>query len=138
MPRSLLLLTLALCTALPAQTPEPSWEVLNARPTPTWFAEAKFGIFVHWGVYAVPSFSDTSTYSEWYQWWVKTGAHDGLERRFHEQKYGADFEYREFAPMLVLDELQLKDNHENTSCRVQTQMDRESVSDTLLSVHLNQ
>ena len=78
--------------------PPPTWEVLNARPTPEWFDQARFGIFVHWGVYSVPAFSDTSTYSEWYPWWVKTGAHDGLERRFHEENYGADFEYREFAP----------------------------------------
>ena len=76
-----------------------TWETLNARQSPEWFAEAKFGIFIHWGVYAVPSFSDTSTYSEWYQWWLKTNAHDGLERKFHERVYGKDFQYRQFAPM---------------------------------------
>ena len=76
-----------------------NWKSLNARQSPEWFADAKFGIFIHWGVYAVPSFCDTSTYSEWYLWWLKTNAHEGLERKFHERVYGKDFQYREFAPM---------------------------------------
>ena len=76
-----------------------NWGSLNARRSPEWFGDAKFGIFIHWGVYAVPSFCDTSTYSEWYQWWLKTNAHDGLERDFHERVYGKDFQYRQFAPM---------------------------------------
>ncbi len=85
--------------AVPAQDLDPSWESRNARATPGWFADAKFGIFIHWGVYSVPSFCDTSTYSEWYQHWLDTNAHDGLERRFHAANYGEDFEYREFAPL---------------------------------------
>ena len=78
---------------------QPTWESLNARSVPKWFSDDKFGIFIHWGVYAVPSYCDTSTYSEWYQHWVSTNAHDGLERKFHERVYGKDFEYRDFAPM---------------------------------------
>ena len=34
-----------------AQPYQPSWESLDARPTPAWFQDAKFGIFIHWGVY---------------------------------------------------------------------------------------
>ncbi len=78
---------------------EPTWESLNARQSPGWFQDAKFGIFIHWGVYSVPSYCHTSTYSEWYQWWVKTNAHNGLERKFHEENFGKDFLYRDFAPM---------------------------------------
>ena len=78
---------------------EPNWESLETHPTPEWFEDGKFGIFIHWGVYSVPSFCDTSTYSEWYQAWLDGNAHDGLEREFHEKNYGKDFEYREFAPM---------------------------------------
>lgn len=40
---------------------EPTWASLDARPLPTWFDEAKFGVFIHWGVFAVPSFG-----SEWF------------------------------------------------------------------------
>lgn len=40
---------------------EPDWESLDKRPLPTWYDDAKFGIFIHWGVYSVPSFG-----SEWF------------------------------------------------------------------------
>ena len=37
---------------------------------PKWFEDAKFGIFIHWGVYSVPSFT-----SEWYaRWMYKEGS----------------------------------------------------------------
>lgn len=46
---------------------DPTWESLDSRPLPTWFDEAKFGIFIHWGVFSVPSFG-----SEWF-WWGGSG-----------------------------------------------------------------
>ncbi len=78
---------------------EPNWESLAQHPTPQWFSDAKFGIFIHWGVYSVPAFCDTSTYSEWYQWWLDTNSHGGKVRDFHHRVYGEDFEYRQFAPL---------------------------------------
>ncbi len=38
-----------------------SWESLAKYQVPEWYLDAKFGIFIHWGVYAVPAFG-----SEWY------------------------------------------------------------------------
>lgn len=52
---------------------EAVWESLDSRPVPQWWQDAKFGIFVHWGVYAVPGYAPTDDnqryagYSEWYQ-----------------------------------------------------------------------
>ena len=37
---------------------EPKWESLDKRPCPQWFLDAKFGIFLHWGVYSVPAWGD--------------------------------------------------------------------------------
>ena len=37
------------------------WDSLLSHPAPEWFTKAKFGIFIHWGVYSVPAFG-----SEWY------------------------------------------------------------------------
>lgn len=34
-----------------------TWESLNSRPCPGWWKDAKFGIFVHWGVYSVPAYA---------------------------------------------------------------------------------
>jgi Alpha-L-fucosidase len=39
----------------------PNWDSLDLRPLPGWYDEAKVGIFLHWGVYSVPSFG-----SEWF------------------------------------------------------------------------
>ena len=49
---------------------EPTWESLDQRPTPQWFADAKFGIFIHWGVYSVPAWGPKGQYAEWY--WRRT------------------------------------------------------------------
>jgi alpha-L-fucosidase len=53
--------------SLQAQTFQPTWESLDQRPVPQWFRDAKFGIFIHWGVYSVPGWSSKGQYAEWYQ-----------------------------------------------------------------------
>jgi alpha-L-fucosidase len=35
---------------------EPTWESLEKYEIPTWHKDAKFGIFIHWGVYCVPAY----------------------------------------------------------------------------------
>ena len=49
----------------------PDWESLDKRPVPSWFEDAKFGIFIHWGLYSVPGWSPKGTYSEWYKYWLE-------------------------------------------------------------------
>ena len=39
----------------------PDWASLQSHKTPQWYADAKFGIFIHWGLYSIPAFG-----SEWY------------------------------------------------------------------------
>ncbi len=46
---------------IPAGPYQPNWDSLTKHPVPEWFRDAKFGIYTHWGVYAVPEFG-----SEWY------------------------------------------------------------------------
>lgn len=46
-----------------------SWKSIDARPVPKWYDEAKIGIYIHWGVYSVPSFG-----SEWF-WYRWKGKH---------------------------------------------------------------
>ena len=45
---------------------ENNWESLNKRPVPEWFSDAKFGIFIHWGLYSVPAYTRKGDYAEWY------------------------------------------------------------------------
>jgi alpha-L-fucosidase len=39
----------------------PSWSSLARFKVPDWYQDAKFGIFIHWGLYSVPAFDN-----EWY------------------------------------------------------------------------
>jgi len=87
-------------TSLTAQTRyEPKWESLDKRPAPEWFLDAKFGIFIHWGVYSVPSWGPPRQYAEWYWNGIRNKKPDNPWWQFHVKNYGADFEYHQFAPM---------------------------------------
>ncbi|KAK2585235.1 hypothetical protein KPH14_009937 [Odynerus spinipes] len=70
---------------------EPTWNSLDARPLPSWYDDAKFGIFIHWGVFSVPSFG-----SEWFwnNWKEETGT---KYRDFMRQRYPPNFTYQDFA-----------------------------------------
>jgi len=100
---SVCLLVIYMTTAgAQTQNYQPNWESLNSRPIPGWFEDAKFGIFIHWGVYSVPAYRPVSermyeTYAEWYQARVMNPGDPGYQ--FHVDNFGADFEYRQFAPM---------------------------------------
>ena len=42
---------------------------INTHQSPSWFRRAKFGIFIHWGVYSVPAYGSVApneSYAEWY------------------------------------------------------------------------
>ena len=83
------------------KTFEPTWKSLDSRAIPTWFQKAKFGIFIHWGVYSVPAWRKLSderfgSYAEWYYASVY-GNYKNNGDDFHERVYGKDYEYRNFA-----------------------------------------
>lgn len=44
---------------------EPTWDSLDTRPLPEWYDDAKVGIFIHWGVYSVPSFGTEWFWTNW-------------------------------------------------------------------------
>ena len=76
-----------------AQQYEPTWESLDSRPIPTWFNEAKFGIFIHWGVYAVPAAG-----SEWYPRNMYNTKSPLF--KYHKKTWGdqSEFGYKDFVP----------------------------------------
>ena len=78
-----------------AQPYEPNWKSLDSRPTPQWYKDAKFGIFIHWGLYSVPAWGPKGSYAEWYLNGINRG--DSLRLEYHKENYGADFPYRGFA-----------------------------------------
>ncbi len=76
---------------------EPNWESLEKRPAPEWFLDAKFGIFIHWGVYSVPAWTRKGGYAEWYYRGYRSEG--SMVSDFHRRVYGEDFKYEDFAPM---------------------------------------
>lgn len=73
---------------------ENNWESLNSRPVPEWFGEAKFGIFIHWGLYSVPAFTRKGDYAEWYR--MQLDDSNFPNKEFHENFYGKNFKYEDF------------------------------------------
>ncbi|MCK5731277.1 MAG: alpha-L-fucosidase [Draconibacterium sp.] len=88
-----------------SQKYENNWESINSRPIPEWFTDAKFGIFIHWGIYAVPAWAPANAdigvyakYSEWYWWRINEDSKAGkIFRDYHNKMYGEDFLYQDFA-----------------------------------------
>ena len=94
---------LFLPASLLAQKYDNTWESIDSRPIPGWFEDAKFGIFIHWGVYSVPAWRKIesaryASYAEWYYARVMYNTDNG-GKEFHSSNYGDDFEYRDFAPL---------------------------------------
>eukprot|EP00755_Sulcionema_specki_P032830 Sspe_Gene.99546::Locus_73179_Transcript_1_1_Confidence_1.000_Length_2081::g.99546::m.99546/K01206/FUCA; alpha-L-fucosidase len=95
-------------------TYKPSWDSLLMRPRPAWYDDAKFGIFIHWGVFSVPAYR-----TEWYwhnlrggKWGNVTASPQADTVNFHNQNFGCSgiepekypctgpkFDYADFAPM---------------------------------------
>jgi alpha-L-fucosidase len=86
MKKSLLPCLLFLALVSKAQIYQPTWESLDSRPVPDWYKDGKFGIFIHWGVYAVPGWSTKGNYAEWYQYGLQTT--DSARMKFHKAKFG--------------------------------------------------
>ena len=71
-----------------------NWENIAANyQCPDWFTDAKFGIFIHWGVYSVPAFGN-----EWYA--RNMYVQDSEEYKHHLQTFGkhTEFGYKDFIP----------------------------------------
>jgi alpha-L-fucosidase len=97
---------------MPPTRYDTTWESLDSRPNPGWFARDKIGIFIHWGVYSVPGFAMVypdkrygyGGHSCWY------GSHiSGLKplidseqaklQAFHRRCFGGDPSFEEIAPL---------------------------------------
>lgn len=70
----------------------PTWESLrDGYKVPGWFNEAKFGIFIHWGLYSIPARGN-----EWYERHMYTS-----DVQWHTEHYGSPdkFGYKDFIPL---------------------------------------
>lgn len=73
----------------------PTWESLRDRyRVPKWFNEAKFGIFIHWGLYSIPAHGN-----EWYERHMYQ-----TDSKWHTEHYGPPdkFGYKDFIPLFTV------------------------------------
>ncbi len=69
------------------------WESLQKYEIPEWYQDAKFGIFIHWGVYSVPAFGN--------EWYPRNMYKEGTPEFKHQvETYGPldKFGYKDFVP----------------------------------------
>lgn len=74
------------------------WDSLTDMELPAWFPKAKFGIFIHWGVFSVPAYAN--------EWYSRNMYNQGTrEYEHHIATYGPhkDFGYKDFIPMFTAD-----------------------------------
>lgn len=77
-------------------------EDVEEHTAPAWFTNAKFGIFIHWGLYSVPAWADKEAgkYAEWYWYWLNMSSTNGRGTyEHHLATWGADFVYDDFIPL---------------------------------------
>jgi alpha-L-fucosidase len=91
---------------------QPTLESVKVHPLPDWYDDAKFGIFIHWGLYSVPAFApkgeidiekllkgeitnEETPYSEWYQNSLRIEG--SSVQKYHLENYGDDFRYEQFS-----------------------------------------
>ncbi|KAJ5108406.1 hypothetical protein N7456_005081 [Penicillium angulare] len=85
---------------------------VNQHESPDWFRDAKFGIFIHWGLYSVPAYGGVGkneNYAEWY-WSSQMSPSDPTKTyQYHLEHYGPDFLYDDFMQNFTADKFQPKD-----------------------------
>ena len=72
----------------------PDWQSLGNYKAPEWYRDAKFGIFIHWGVYSVPAFGN--------EWYPRNMYNQGSpENQHHVATYGSPdkFGYKDLIPL---------------------------------------
>ncbi len=69
------------------------WRSLEAYSVPPWYRDAKFGIFIHWGLYAVPAFGN-----EWYPRNMYLRGTSEFEHHAGHVRRPSEFGYKDFIP----------------------------------------
>ena len=77
---------------------KPNWRSLENYRIPIWYKDAKFGIFIHWGVYSVPAYK-----TEWYARFMYASGpadrgHDAYEHHIATHGPQNRFGYKDFIP----------------------------------------
>lgn len=86
---------------------KPTAESIDAHQAPEWFKDAKFGMFIDWGLWSVagwaPKRENGAMYPDWYEFRLDT---DSAFMRYHEKNWDKDFKRDDFIPLFTADNYQ--------------------------------
>ncbi|MHC4800383.1 MAG: alpha-L-fucosidase, partial [Planctomycetota bacterium] len=86
------------CQQAEAKKYEPTWESIREyKHVPQWLRDGKFGIYTHWGPYAVHAYGENTT---WYSFAMYRDP-EGEARKHFEKKFGKltpEFGYKDLIP----------------------------------------
>jgi len=83
-----------------AQKYEPNWTSLKEMGTPQWLQNGKFGIYTHWGPYAVHAYGSNTT---WYSYGLYLDE-EGEARKHFEENFGKltpEYGYKDLIPLFT-------------------------------------
>ncbi|KAJ5912287.1 hypothetical protein N7504_001170 [Penicillium tannophilum] len=87
---------------------EATYESVYSHESPNWYNNAKYGIFIHWGIYSVPGWANSGSkedYAEWYWWWLNEGPSGSVGvYDYHLEKYGPHVVYDDFIQNFTVSE----------------------------------
>ena len=77
---------------------KPSQESLLRHECPEWFEDAKFGMFVDWGLWSIPAWAGRRESGAAYPDWYEKRMYGPVEK-YHDKYWGEDFERDDFIPL---------------------------------------
>jgi alpha-L-fucosidase len=79
----------------------PTVASIRRHECPEWFRDAKFGMFIDWGLYSVAGWApgtDDRMYPDWYMYRM---LHDNTFKEYHNRTWGKDFMPDDFIPLFT-------------------------------------
>jgi alpha-L-fucosidase len=77
---------------------------IREHQCPEWFKDAKFGMFVDWGLYSVGGWAPKSEKGAMYPDWYMYNMLDGKTKEYHEKTWGKNFMPDDFIPLFTADD----------------------------------
>jgi alpha-L-fucosidase len=86
---------------------KPTQESIDSHQAPEWFKDAKFGMFIDWGLWSVagwaPKKEKGAMYPDWYEFRFDT---DTAFFKYHEKNWGNDFKRDDFISLFTANKYQ--------------------------------
>ncbi|HZZ20530.1 MAG TPA: alpha-L-fucosidase, partial [Opitutaceae bacterium] len=82
----------------------PTLSSLRSHPSPEWFDDVKFGMFIDYGLYSVAGYAPKKEKGAMYpDWYLQRMYDDPATAKYHAEKWGKDFQRDDFIPLFTAD-----------------------------------